>query len=501
MGFGQYSGAYSSRSNHGGKRYNNDMVAHVWAQQNADATAGQSGNGNFFFRGRTLYSYGTHFVVGFIMPDGVAFLNADSYSVSTSGHQSDAAGAVRHRATFTVAGLTDLAGDWKLLPRLARYVEARRRGEKASAADRAELHRLARRELQAHAESLAAARRVAPDAWQAADDAETAGAYLADLAGLPAGAWPRLQAAAAKAKADKAAREAKAERETIERETIHYADMSPRDWRNMLAGFGTEYNAHAFNVLARKLKAGRSLMLKAKRGKLASASRLAIVRERIKRVDAERRDFDAKRQHRVERKELRIAAAQLRNWRDANPASVDSHYSARFFAGLARYAESVARLAPLASLKASAAELQRGADLARVTAETEERRIANAEKAEQIRAWYAGAAVRVRFDADSGGAALRVRGDMLETSHGASVPLEHAVKAFRFIKLCRERNEAFHRNGRTIRVGHFQVDSISPSGDFKAGCHSFTWPEVEKAAKAAGVFDCPADAAAVVSSH
>lgn len=41
-----------------------------------------------------------------------------------------------------------------------------------------------------------------------------------------------------------------------------------------------------------------------------------------------------------------------------------------------------------------------------------------------------------------------------------------------------------------IRVGHFRLDSVAPSGDFKAGCHSINWPEIARLATALGVADC-----------
>lgn len=106
------------------------------------------------------------------------------------------------------------------------------------------------------------------------------------------------------------------------------------------------------------------------------------------------------------------------------------------------------------------------------------------------------------FDAPCGGAALRVIGDELETSHGARVPLEHAVKAFRFLKLCREKGEGWTKNGHSIRVGHFTLDRIEPSGDFKAGCHDIRWAEVERIAKQLGVFDAaPSRDALEKSNH
>lgn len=112
-----------------------------------------------------------------------------------------------------------------------------------------------------------------------------------------------------------------------------------------------------------------------------------------------------------------------------------------------------------------------------------------ASQAERIAAWRNGEQVNVYAHDAMGGALLRVRAGNLETSQGASVPLDHAVRVFRFVKLCRERGEAWARNGRTLRVGHFQVDSVDAEGNFRAGCHLINWPEVEYAARAAGVVD------------
>lgn len=118
-----------------------------------------------------------------------------------------------------------------------------------------------------------------------------------------------------------------------------------------------------------------------------------------------------------------------------------------------------------------------------------------ATNAEKLEAWREGLNPFIPHGAridENGGAYLRVRGNMLETSQGANVPLEHAIRVFRFVKLCRERGEAWQRNGRTLRVGHFQVDSVDEHGNFRAGCHRINWPEVERAAAQAGVIDQPA---------
>jgi hypothetical protein len=106
------------------------------------------------------------------------------------------------------------------------------------------------------------------------------------------------------------------------------------------------------------------------------------------------------------------------------------------------------------------------------------------------------------YRTDSNGSVyMRVRGDVLETSLGASVPLRQAVRVFQFVKLCRETGQGWKANGRTVRVGHFHVDEITPAGDMKAGCHSFTWERIAEAAELANVADvAAADVAAEASA-
>lgn len=99
-----------------------------------------------------------------------------------------------------------------------------------------------------------------------------------------------------------------------------------------------------------------------------------------------------------------------------------------------------------------------------------------------------------RLSAEDGTALLRVREGLLETSWGADVPLEHAVKAFRLVKLMHDEGREWHRNGHTLRVGHFQVDHINADGSMVAGCHRIGWQEIERIARQLGVFDvAPAD--------
>ena len=82
---------------------------------------------------------------------------------------------------------------------------------------------------------------------------------------------------------------------------------------------------------------------------------------------------------------------------------------------------------------------------------------------------------------------LRIKGDELQTSRGARVPLDHAVKAFRIIKRLHDKGQAYERNGHTIHLGHFALDAIDPQGNVTAGCHQVEWPEIERVATIAGV--------------
>jgi len=96
--------------------FDNAMTAHVWAQ--LAQPEGRSNNGNFYFEGPTLFSYGRHFVAGLILPAApeegeearplVTLINGDSYSISTGRHLSYAYSAARG-STHRIDGLTELA--------------------------------------------------------------------------------------------------------------------------------------------------------------------------------------------------------------------------------------------------------------------------------------------------------------------------------------------------------------------------------------------------------
>lgn len=108
--------------------------------------------------------------------------------------------------------------------------------------------------------------------------------------------------------------------------------------------------------------------------------------------------------------------------------------------------------------------------------------LAQAAEAEKAQAWINGEFDHYRTPYGLP-AVLRVKGNTLQTSQGASVPLDHAIRAFRFILAVRQKGEPWETNGHRLPVGNFQVDRIEPTGDIKAGCHRIEWPEIARVAR------------------
>ena len=388
------------------KRYPGREVAHVWNSQTQEE--GQNNNGQFYFIGRRLYSYGSHYLVGFIMPDGSVLMNDSSYSITTSKHKSFAANATHNRRRYYAPNLTAL--DYSLR-RLAKG--------KSAKAERPEI----RRYLLEHAAELS----------------DGSGLYIAGLVGLSR-SWPAIkreaERKAAKAKAEAAKRAKAASLADAKR----LATMSAEAFALAIPD-GNGRDVVSGNYIGERSRFAKRLSAAHRAASAAGWTRVkAILWSRLQAIRAFERDPEA----------------------------------------------------PTITADAEA-----------IKAERERRRLeAERIEAERRAAWINGVGSG-RFTDANGGALLRIRGDAsdpenaeLETSHGARVPLTHAIKAFRFVKLIRETGGHWQRNGRTVRVGHYQLDSIDPDG-FNAGCHRINWPEIERVAKLAGVFDCPpSDAAA-----
>jgi hypothetical protein len=124
---------------------------------------------------------------------------------------------------------------------------------------------------------------------------------------------------------------------------------------------------------------------------------------------------------------------------------------------------------------------------ARIEKEWEERNAKeDATRAERIEAWRKGGAALFPRDLNTlSHALLRVKGDTLETSHGASVPLRDAKRLFALIsKDIRSHVRGAWEHG--FRVGDYELLHISENGDFRVGCHSIKYEEAARLAAEIG---------------
>lgn len=465
-------GQYSARTNaNGGRRYNNEMVAHVWASGSSEA--GQSGNGNFYFNSRRLYSYGSHFVVGYRFSDSVVALNNASYSVSTGRHQSEARSATRHMTQIRMP-LSESVCD--LLDSIAKD------GRKVSIDIRKCL-----------------------ESWILADSGHDFPNMVTLLSlYMPVTKATRRANSLIRQRERAIVRVKRCEKARLLRAASRYAN-DPREVESNLRAC-TEHDLRPIVKYIRQLHRAASAAGRTRQKKILWRL-YGLGRELIK--NAERRSalrgqrFHLRRSVKGIRTSLRKIESILAG------GGVVWSGTFRDLANYARVVRTSGRahraLESLDRLELEASERARSLDsfelalaherLARERAAREER-----EREERAR-WFSGDAyVRWRGSDAAGHAYIRavgverdesgsIIGGELETSQGATVPLPHAVRAFCVIRRIRDAGRTWTRNGSTIRVGHFQIDRINADGSFVAGCHSFSWPEAERLARELGVFE------------
>ena len=102
--------------------------------------------------------------------------------------------------------------------------------------------------------------------------------------------------------------------------------------------------------------------------------------------------------------------------------------------------------------------------------------------AEQLANWHAGVAGSYCLPGDC---LLRVRGDNVETSQGASVTVADARDFIPMIRACIGRGAFTPTNGQL--VGLFRLREIRANGDVRIGCHFIHWSEIERIANELGV--------------
>lgn len=531
--------------------FDNHGLAHAWASGNVPE--GKSGNGNFWFSGRALYSYGVHYLLAYDLGArgdwrpaqgtrrvqgegpalgagplaGVVLFNADSSSMTTNGkHKPAARGAIRHKETVQIPNLTALRDALERLD-----LDSDPYGNNALA-------------VQSWARSTVTDSKGVSRYTGLAYPDLTRGLF--ELFGIKGAAafLKDLEARDRKERKERAARDHAAQVERVK----SWAAFTPLEMR-----------AHALKIAARTWRPRENLeefareLLRAlkfanaqARGFAKAAAALKGHRQTVSEVLAKLDRLDVRRHERAKLakaiKMIRLGLAPLGEDLDraqvqtrenltrlgywgghgfgqwdhmaAEPAQELAEVRALLVSMGAQMAHESgasvpaplrARLVALEAATAPAAVAALDAREGRARVAAEAREAARLEKERETReSWLEGKpGVRWHGRDALGGAYLRavrvtrdesgmITGGDLETSQGATVPLAHALRVFRFLKHCKETGRAWARNGKTLRVGFYHVDSVDPDGSFKAGCHSIRWQQVESLAARLGVLDLAA---------
>lgn len=498
--------------------FDNRQVAHVWIQQNQNY--GRSNNGNFYFDGGTIYSYGSHFPIATILETKIdsrriVLVTEDSYSPSTGQHQ----GYVRN----ALQGRTDLAIFY--VPTLGNLNVKKLDAKTLDAMRRIFIGQIANLEL-----TVANYAKENSEPWTPQFEGATnfAAEYFAEYTAELAQAresYRLFQRAfkyrrklpedcAAFIVAEKAA-EKKATFESKLSEARRTAKLVPRVFENIadlrnVPEFGT-LDAYKIDENIRVLKSAIAKFNQSRfwlnRGKAGTVPKRAVKTA----LDTLAPMLASWEQYRVDNEReglrahlLRTAAdivsyigdsmndtyaasvaeymptLESRNWqlvnRDGTTYRGEIPHLLRDLAGVKNdvpeYETVVAWLTRQASIALAIDSIEIGRPAYRETA-----RESNEEKA---RRWIAGE--NVPGFQQTSPTLVRKRGDTLETSRGASAPFAQAVGIYRAASLCKSRGTSWHRNGEHMRVGSFELDSIASDGSIRVGCHHIDLNEMERLA-------------------
>lgn len=137
-----------------------------------------------------------------------------------------------------------------------------------------------------------------------------------------------------------------------------------------------------------------------------------------------------------------------------------------------------------ASFDSLAAEVEKTRKAA-ITHEKVEKERRAALQAEALQAWRDGGPMGGFYFVDT---ALRINGDIIETSRGANIPLEHGVKLWPLLSRWKAEGKSYTGavNGHSIRLGHYAVESFD--GDvLRVGCHDIPYSELARIAGLLGL--------------
>jgi len=95
------------------------------------------------------------------------------------------------------------------------------------------------------------------------------------------------------------------------------------------------------------------------------------------------------------------------------------------------------------------------------------------QQAEALANWRKGLDIRNHFEIT----ALRIKDDVIETSRGAKIPLEHAIKFWGLIKAWHEKGTSYVKSNHSIHLGNYAVNRFE-NDILTVGCHQIPYSEI-----------------------
>ena len=99
------------------------------------------------------------------------------------------------------------------------------------------------------------------------------------------------------------------------------------------------------------------------------------------------------------------------------------------------------------------------------------------EQAEALANWRLGLDVRNHFEIT----ALRIKDDVIETSRGAKIPLEHAIKFWGLINSWHQKGTTYKKDHHSIHLGNYAVNRFE-NDILTVGCHQIPYSEIQNIA-------------------
>lgn len=99
------------------------------------------------------------------------------------------------------------------------------------------------------------------------------------------------------------------------------------------------------------------------------------------------------------------------------------------------------------------------------------------EQAEALENWRKGEDVRNNFELT----ALRIKDDEIQTTRGARIPVDHAIKFWGLIKSWHDKGVSYVKDHHSIHLGNYSVNRFE-NDVLTVGCHTIPYSEIESIA-------------------